>query len=74
MYPQLPRAQNDGGTQHESFLFFFVGGAHFCDHRALLHTYIKVRVNRKLLPILLEYGDVFQTFLRSSSHLSLAAN
>ncbi len=43
---------------------------------------IKVHVNRKLLPILFQYGDVFPTeteywiesgilFLHSSSHLSL---
>ncbi len=64
------------GEHHRKF-FFGVGRASSCDHRALLHPYIKVRLNRMLLPSLFQYGDIFPTemeywveggvlFLRSS--------
>ncbi len=62
---QLPRAQNDWGG-HKIIFFclfvcFLVGSPPSCDHRALLHTYIKDSMNRKLLPTLFQYGDVFPT-------------
>ncbi len=73
----------DSGPARNIGTFFFLEVRPFVT--MLLHTYIKVCVNWKLLPTLFQYGDVFPTemeywikggvlFLRSSSHLSLAAN
>ncbi len=61
-----------GGCRTQVFYLLFCWK---CAHRALLHPYIIVCENRKLLSILFQYGDVFPTegrvlFLRSCSHLS----